>query len=107
MIKVLFVCLGNICRSPMAQFVFQLGIKKSNNDGKDFHSFRNNLSLAMQDAGISNVFINKVIGWKGQSVMENSYSKYTLAQIRDAENKFSYDFLQSKFDKWKKIMAKK
>ena len=23
MIKVLFVCLGNICRSPMAQFVFQ------------------------------------------------------------------------------------
>lgn len=23
MIKVLFVCLGNICRSPMAQFVFK------------------------------------------------------------------------------------
>ncbi len=23
MVKVLFVCLGNICRSPMAQFVFQ------------------------------------------------------------------------------------
>lgn len=23
MIKILFVCLGNICRSPMAQFVFQ------------------------------------------------------------------------------------
>ena len=28
MIKVLFVCLGNICRSPMAQFVFQDLINK-------------------------------------------------------------------------------
>ena len=91
----------------LSKFLFQLGIKKSNNDGKDFHSFRNNLSLAMQEAKISNVFINKVIGWKGQSVMENSYSKYTLAQIRDAENEFSYDFLQPEFDKWKKIMEKK
>lgn len=39
--------------------------------------------------------------------MENSYSKYTLAQIRDAENEFSYDFLQPEFDKWKEIMEKK
>ena len=91
----------------LSKFLLQLGIKKSNNDGKDFHSFRNNLSLAMQEAKISNVFINKVIGWKGESVMENSYSKYTLAQIRDAENEFSYDFLQPEFDKWEKIMEKK
>lgn len=28
MIKVLFVCLGNICRSPMAQFVFQQMVKE-------------------------------------------------------------------------------
>ena len=91
----------------LSKFLLQLGIKKSNNDGKDFHSFRNNLSLAMQEAKISNVFINKVIGWKGESVMENSYSKYTLAQIRDVENEFSYDFLQPEFAEWKKIMEKK
>ena len=30
MIKVLFVCLGNICRSPMAEFVFKEMIKKDN-----------------------------------------------------------------------------
>ena len=28
MIKVLFVCLGNICRSPMAQIVFQQMVEK-------------------------------------------------------------------------------
>ena len=28
MIKVMFVCLGNICRSPMAEFVFRNMIKK-------------------------------------------------------------------------------
>lgn len=30
MIRVLFVCLGNICRSPMAEFVFKDLVKKGN-----------------------------------------------------------------------------
>ena len=30
MIKVLFVCLGNICRSPMAEFVFKDLVEKEN-----------------------------------------------------------------------------
>jgi len=30
MIKVLFVCLGNICRSPMAEFVFKDLVRKKN-----------------------------------------------------------------------------
>ena len=28
MIKVIFVCLGNICRSPMAEFIFKDMINK-------------------------------------------------------------------------------
>ena len=28
MIKVMFVCLGNICRSPMAEFVFKDYVRK-------------------------------------------------------------------------------
>ncbi|MDE7161815.1 MAG: low molecular weight phosphotyrosine protein phosphatase, partial [Anaeroplasmataceae bacterium] len=30
MIKVLFVCHGNICRSPMAEFLFKDYVKKRN-----------------------------------------------------------------------------
>ena len=30
MIKVCFVCLGNICRSPMAEFVFKNMVEKAN-----------------------------------------------------------------------------
>ena len=32
MIKVLFVCLGNICRSPMAEFLLKDMVKKKNLD---------------------------------------------------------------------------
>ncbi len=34
MIKVLFVCHGNICRSPMAEYLFKDYIKKKNLDNK-------------------------------------------------------------------------
>ena len=30
MIKIMFVCLGNICRSPMAEFIFKNEIEKRN-----------------------------------------------------------------------------
>ena len=30
MIKILFVCLGNICRSPMAEYVFKDLVDKEN-----------------------------------------------------------------------------
>ena len=34
MIRVCFVCLGNICRSPMAEFVFKDMVKKANLEDK-------------------------------------------------------------------------
>lgn len=34
MLKVLFVCHGNICRSPMAEFVFQDMVKKLGREGE-------------------------------------------------------------------------
>ncbi len=34
MIKILFICHGNICRSPMAQFVMKDLVKKAGRDGE-------------------------------------------------------------------------
>ena len=34
MIRVLFVCLGNICRSPMAEYIFRDMVNKQGLDGK-------------------------------------------------------------------------
>ncbi len=86
-------------------FFMQIGVKAKTNDGLDFHSFRKNASLVMQDAGISPSYINDIIGWEGQSTMEQSYSNHTLAQIKDAMSKFSYDFLEPHFAEWKKIFG--
>ena len=41
MIKILFVCHGNICRSPMAEFVFKDMVKKAGLEN-DFFIVDNN-----------------------------------------------------------------
>lgn len=56
---------------------------------------------------VVNSIINAIIGWEGEGTMEQSYSNYTITQINDELNKFSYDYLQTEFDEWKKIMKTK
>lgn len=91
----------------LSPFFTDIRVKTEANDGYDFHSFRKNISIAMQDAGIINTYINDVIGWEGKSTMEQSYSNHRLKEIKDQLNKFEYDFLKPHFAKWKTIMAKK
>jgi integrase len=89
-------------------FLKDIGIKADKGrDGYDFHSFRKNISTAMQDAKIVNSYINDVVGWKGNGTMEQHYSNHTLPQIKTELEKFGYDFLAPHFAKWKAIMAKK
>lgn len=88
----------------LSPFFMDIKVKTGNNDGYDFHSFRKNLSIALQDAGVGATYINDIIGWEGKTTMEQSYSNHTLTQINDELNKFSYDFLKPHFTKWKKII---
>lgn len=91
----------------LSPFFMDVKAKTGNNDGYDFHSFRKNLSIALQDSGVGTTYINDIIGWEGKGTMEQSYSNHTLAQIYDEMKKLSYDFLKPHFAKWKSIMAKK
>lgn len=91
----------------LSPFFMEIKVKTGNNDGFDFHSFRKNLSIALQDSGVGATYINDIIGWEGKTTMEQSYSNHTLAQIKNEMQKFSYDFLKPHFAKWKTIMAKK
>ena len=91
----------------LSPFFMDIKVKTGNNDGFDFHSFRKNLSIALQDSGVGATYINDIIGWEGKTTMEQSYSNHTLAQIKNEMHKFSYDFLKPHLAKWKTIMAKK
>lgn len=88
----------------LSPFFTDIKVKTGNLDGYDFHSFRKNLSIALQDAGVGATYINDIIGWEGKTTMEQSYSNHTLTQINDELNKFSYDFLKPHFAKWKNII---
>lgn len=89
------------------EFFKEIGVKSSTKDAHDFHSFRKNASIRLQDAGVGSTYINDIIGWEGKGTMEQSYSNHTLTQIKEQMDRFSYDFLQPHFDVWKQIMAKK
>lgn len=86
------------------KFLTDIGIKQPNGEKLDFHSFRKNASLKLQDVGVLPAFINDIIGWEGKSIMEQSYSNHTLAQIKTEVDKLEYTFLQPHFDKWAQLM---
>lgn len=87
-------------------FFIKIGVKSKSKDGYNFHSFRKNISMAMQDAHIPASYINDTIGWEGKTTMEQSYSNHTLQQISEQLNKFSYDYLVPHFEKWRDILKK-
>lgn len=88
-------------------FVRSLNLSKPYKGKLDFHSFRNNASLQLQDIFVPQSYINNIMGWKGQTIMEQHYSKHSLSKIKVQADKLRYDFLQPEFDYWKEVMSKK
>lgn len=97
---------GKVVGRGVLSFLTEIGIRGSNDKKLDFHSFRKNASIRLQNAGVIQSFINDIIGWEGTNTMEKSYSNHTIPQIKEQADKLNYDFLQPHFDKWTEIMKK-
>ena len=97
---------GKFVGRGVLKFLTEIGIKGSTDKKLDFHSFRNNASIKLQNAGVTQSYINDIIGWEGENTMLKSYSKHTVPQIKQQVDKLKYDFLQPHFDKWTETMKK-
>ena len=73
----------------------------------DFHSLRKNANQRLEEVGVSETFINDIIGWEGRSTRQQSYSNHDLQKIKVQADKLQYDFLQTEFDYWRDVMSKK
>ena len=82
--KVLFVCLGNICRSPMAEYVFKDMINK-NNLNNDFY---------IESAATSNEEIGNDIHYGTKNKLREMNIKFGNHKARQItarkKNKFDY-----------------
>lgn len=89
------------------QYIKDIGITDNNPHKLDFHSLRKNASQRLEFVGVSDTFINDIIGWEGKGTRQQSYSNHDLIKIKEQADKLHYDFLQTEFDYWKNVMAKK
>lgn len=86
MIKVLFVCLGNVCRSPMAEFVFKDMVKKQGMEN----------SFYISSAGTSsyNEKVREETDYRVIELLKSEnipYEKHISRQIRKEDyNKYDY-----------------
>lgn len=90
MIKILFVCLGNICRSPMAEFVFKDMVEKLNLSDKFY----------VESAGTSNeeegndVHFGTLNKLKKEGI--KTYSRKSRQIKKSDYNKFDYILVMEK-----------
>ena len=94
MIKVLFVCLGNICRSPMAQIVFENLVKENGTENlfeidsagtEDYNEMIN----AGIHRGTKEILRKKGVAFKehySRKIRQKDYEYYDYIIAMDSEN---------------------
>ena len=82
--KILFVCLGNICRSPMAEFVFKDIVRK---DGKERNFYIESAATSTEEVGSDMHYGTKEI----LDRYNIPYKKHTARQLKKEDyTKFDY-----------------
>ena len=87
MIKILFVCLGNICRSPMAEFIMK---KLVENQGLDSQIY-------VESAGTSSEEIGNPVYYLAKSKLDEMGI--------DCSGKYARKFVSSDYDKFDYIIG--
>ena len=82
--KILFVCLGNICRSPMAEYVFKDIVKKEGKEKKFY----------IESAATSTEEIGSDMHYGTKEILDRyhiPYKKHTARQLKKEDyDKFDY-----------------
>lgn len=91
MVKVLFVCLGNICRSPLAEALFREKIKERNLTGQivcdscgtsDYHIGEQPDKRTLKNAAANGLHINH----KARQFGENDFHDFDIIVAMDGSN---------------------
>lgn len=91
MIKIMFVCHGNICRSPMAEFIMK-DIARKNND----------TSIIISSSATSTEEIGNDMYYESKKILDKYHIKYQPRQARrftiDDYNDFNYIIIMDSYN---------
>ena len=99
MIKVLFVCHGNICRSPMAEFLFKDMVKKN---GKEKEFYIESCATSNEEIGnpvhigtrrILNSLGIDSMGKRARRITKGDYDFFDYIILMDEENRWGMRYI--------------
>ncbi len=92
MTKIMFICHGNICRSPMAEFVFKDMVKKA---GREKEFFITSAATSTEEIGnpiypdtrrILQKYNIECTGHRAVRMTSDDYNRYDLLIVMDSNN---------------------